>query len=402
MDSAIPSRFIGLDIHKHYLVAVGVNSDQEHIFGPHTVQLTHLEAWVKKHLTAQDALVMEMSTNSFELYDELAPHVQSVTLVHPPHVALITRAQVKTDKKAAEILAQLYAAGLLPSVWVPPVEIRELRALVAHRMKMVRLSTQAKNRLHSVLHRYHILPPEGQVFTNEKRDWWLDLPLSKLEKARIESDWETLVFAQAQIERMEENMTDFAAQDERMSFLIQLPGFGLVVAITVLAAIGDITRFPSASQLVGYAGFGTNVHDSGMTHKTGRITKAGRRDLRSAMVQAARAAVKFSSKWQTELEKREGRLGYQKAIVAIARKLLVVVWHVLTKEEADRFAVPEKVAGKLMLHAFRLGKTRRPERQLSAEYVRQQMDNLGIDVKSFEMGRRTVVLPPSKVRMASD
>ena len=104
----------------------------------------------------------------------------------------------------------------------------------------------------------------------------------------VASDWETLAFAQSQIERMEDSLADFAAQDEQVLFLLQLPGFGLVVALTVLAAIGDIRRFPSASQLVGYAGLGTRVHDSGLTHHVGRITKAGRRDLRAALVQAAR------------------------------------------------------------------------------------------------------------------
>ena len=105
-----------------------------------------------------------MTTNAFQLYDDLLPHVHSVTIVHPPHVALITRAQVMTDKIAARILAKLHAVGLLPPVWVPPAEVRDHRALVAQRSKMVRLSTQAKNRLHAVLHRHHLLPPEGKPF----------------------------------------------------------------------------------------------------------------------------------------------------------------------------------------------------------------------------------------------
>ena len=394
MASATPSRFIGLDIHKHYLVAIGVDARQEQVFGPHTVQLARLEGWVKKHLIQGDALVMEMSTNSFELYDELIPYVHSVTLVHPPHVALIVRAQVKTDKKAALTLAQLHAAGLLPGIWVPPVEIRELRALVAQRMKMVRLSTQAKNRLHSTLHRHHIPLPEGEAFTEGQRQWWHNLPISKLEQARVASDWETLTFAQGQIERTEDSLADFAAQDEQVLFLLQLPGFGLVVALTVLAAIGDIERFPSASQLVGYAGLGTRVHGSGLTHHTGRITKAGRRDLRAALVQAARVAVKFNAKWRAELEKKEARMGYQKAIVAIARKLLVAVWHVWTKKTADRFAEPKKVAAKLIVHAHNLRRGRRPDGQTAAEYVSQQLERLGLQVQSFRMGKRTVILPP--------
>ncbi len=201
MSTATPTRFIGLDIHKHYLVATGVNAEKEVVFGPHTVQLSRLEEWVQKHLHPSDALVMEMSTNSFQLYDELVPFVHSIILVHPPHVALIVKAQVKTDKKAALTLAQLHAAGLLTGIWVPPTEVRELRAMIAHRSKMVRLSTQAKNRLHTLLQRKHILPPEGDLFIEDRHGWWDELSLLPLEKARVESDWETLRFAQQQSER---------------------------------------------------------------------------------------------------------------------------------------------------------------------------------------------------------
>lgn len=401
MSATTPIRFIGLDIHKHYLVAIGVNAHQEQVFGPHTVQFSRLSDWCKKHLTQQDALVMEMSTNSFELHDELLPFVHSVTLIHPPNVALIVKAQVKTDKKAALILTQLHAAGLLPAVWVPPVEIRELRGLIAHRMKMVRLSTQAKNRLHSLLHRYHIQPPEGDPFSENNRDWWKERCVSPLEKVRLESNLETLAFAEKQKGLMESGLADFAAVDERFPFLMQLPGFGLVVAMAVLAAIGDIARFPSAGDLVGYAGMGTRVHDSGLTHHTGRITKSGRRDLRTAMVQAARIATKTSEHWKKELEHKEVRMGYQKAIVAIARKLLVAVWHVLTERTADRFAEPERVARKFYVHAYNIGCKRRSNGQTAAEFIQQNMDLLGIQVESFKVGRRTVIISTSKEKAAA-
>ena len=173
------SRFIGLDGHKHYLVAAGVDPDQQVVLAPQRVALSHLAAWRAQHLGPQDAVVLEMSTNSFELYDELVGHVHSVTLVHPPHVALITQAQVKTDRKAALSLAKLHAAGLLTAVWVPSAEGRDLRALVAQRTKMVRLATQAKNRLHSLLHRRNLgLPPNGGMLGREKRSWWSQLRLT--------------------------------------------------------------------------------------------------------------------------------------------------------------------------------------------------------------------------------
>ncbi len=112
--------------------------------------------------------------------------------------------------------------------------------------------------------------------------------------------------------------------------LVQISGIGYLTAITILAAIGDISRFPSAKQLVGYAGLGARVHDSGVSHTTGRITKTGRRDLRRAMVDAANQAIRHHPHWVDFYEKRQSHLGRSKTVVAVARKLLVAVWHVLT------------------------------------------------------------------------
>ena len=108
--TALPiRRWIGLDVHKHYLVAIGVDKDKNQVFGPMRVEYPRLDAWIKKHLTKQDAVVLEMTTNTYAVYDILKPIVDSVTVVHPPHVALIVRVQVKTDKKSAQTLAQLHA-----------------------------------------------------------------------------------------------------------------------------------------------------------------------------------------------------------------------------------------------------------------------------------------------------
>ncbi|MGD8625849.1 MAG: IS110 family transposase, partial [Anaerolineae bacterium] len=122
-----PDRFVGLDVHKHYLVAAAVDLDKNEVLTPRRVMLARLDTWVRKTLTPGDAVVLEMTTNAFQLYDDLLPYVHSVTIVHPPHVTLITRAQVMTDKIAARILARLHAVGLLPSVWVPPPEVRDHR-----------------------------------------------------------------------------------------------------------------------------------------------------------------------------------------------------------------------------------------------------------------------------------
>jgi transposase len=399
-NSASPQRFIGLDIHKHYLIAIAVNPAGEQIGGPWRAELLDLDAWAKRHLTRQDAVALEMSTNTWTIYEELKPLVLSLTVVHPPHVALIVRAQVKTDQRAALALAQLHAKNLLPALWVPPEPVREQRATLAQRTKFVRLSTQAKNRLHAALQRHHLALPDGSPFAAANRDWWLKLPVSVSEKARLQSDLETLAFAEQQIARLTTALTAEAAQDERLPLVLQLPGCGVINSLTVLAAIGDIRRFETAKHLVGYAGLGARVHDSGQLHRTGRITKAGRRDLRAAVVEAAQTAANTHPHWQAELARLEPRLGRNKAIVAIARKLLVVVWHVLTHGEADRFADPELVARKLLAHAEHLGKNGRPAGQTAGAYVRNQLDRLGLgaELTHIQRGRKQrVLMPPATV-----
>jgi transposase len=391
-------RYIGLDVHKHYLIAVGVDEELNVVLPVRRVEFSYLAAWMKKTLTKQDEVVLEMTTNTWQLYDELCEYAGSVLVVHPPHVALITRSQVMNDKIAALILARLLAKGLLVGVWVPPQEVRELRGLVAQRKKMTGLATQAKNRLHAVLQRHHLAPPEGNPFQAAQSAWWLALPLGKLEQVNVQSDLETLRFAESQRDRLTSMMEEIASQEEQVTRLLHLPGFGVVTAVTVWAAIGDIQRFADPQHLVGYAGLGTRVHDSGMSSRSGRITKAGRRDLRVVLIEAAQVAANSHPHWKAELARLQPRLGRNKAIVAIARKLLVAVWYILAQHKTDRFAQPEAIAQKLLKFAYQLGKENRPAGQSAAQFVRQRLDalQLGQELTTIAWGsKKPIPLPPS-------
>ena len=396
-------RYIGLDVHKHYLVALGVDADLNVVLPMRRVEFSYLESWMKKNLTKQDEVVLEMTTNTWQLYDELSEYAGSVLVVHPPHVALITRSQVMNDKIAASILARLLAKGLLVGIWVPPQEVRELRGLVAQRQKMTRLATQAKNRLHAVIQRHHLKPPAGNPFSKANNAWWEKLSLGKLEKMNMQSDLETLQFAEGQEERVEKEMTLIAAEDENIGRLLHISGFGVITAVTVYAAIGNIARFEDAKHLVGYAGLGARVHDSGMTTRTGKITKAGRRDLRVAMVEAAHVAANHHPHWKAELARLQPRLGYNKAIVAIARKLLITVWYVL-QGKADKFAEPQAVAQKMLKFAYEVGKANR-NGKTAAQFARERLDKLqmGADLSSIPWGaKKPILLPPSKLLLKEE
>jgi transposase len=394
------TRFIGMDIHKHFMVAVGVDKEQNQIFGPERVTWGQFDEWIEKKLSPADSIAIEMTTNTWEVYDALSPHVYSVAVVHPPAVSMIVKAQVKTDKKAALTLAQLLAAGLLVSIWVPDPFTRDMRALVAQRRKMSILGAQAKNRLHSALHRHHIIPPSSyELFRPYLRSWWSEQNFPPLEKLRVQSDLETLTFANKQKQILEECLAKETVEDARIPLLVQLPGIGLTSAITLLSAIGTIARFPEARFLVGYAGLGVRVHDSGESRTTGRITKSGRRDLRCTMVDAANHAVQHHPFWKKELERLEPRLGRSKAVVAVARKMLIAVWHILTKEIVDRRADPRSVACSLFAHAYRVKVRNLPDGLSAKAWTRLQMDKLGIgaEIQQIPWGTKQVKLPPSKL-----
>jgi len=191
-----------------------------------------------------------VTTNTWQLYDELVEYAASVMVVHPPHVALITRSQVMNDRIAASILARLLAKGLLVGIWVPPQEVREMRGLVAQRRKMTNLATQAKNRLQAVLQRHHLVAPEGNLFGASNQDWWQSLLIGKLEQLNLQSDLETLQFAEKQVDHMTEIMAGMAVEQEPIGRLLHLAGFGVVTAVTVaIAAAPRVDPVPAATAL---------------------------------------------------------------------------------------------------------------------------------------------------------
>jgi transposase len=147
-----------------------------------------------------------------------------------------------------------------------------------------------------------------------------------------------------------------------MVFLMQIPGYGLLTSMILLAAVGDISRFSHPKKLVGYAGLGAGVHDSGKKHQEKAITKAGRKELRWALVQAAWGAVRSDPFWQAQYQRLTKVKHPNKAIpdeageafVAIARRLLVSAWHILTKREPYRHFDEESIAYKMLIWSWQM------------------------------------------------
>lgn len=160
--SSRATRFVALDVHRQYLVVGAVDTQQQVVLSPRRFGFAAFTEWASVHLTHADAVVLEATANAWLLYDQLQPLVTEVVVAHPQAVKLIAAARVKTDSRDTIKLASLLAANLIPAVWVPTPEVRELRALVTHQKRLVKPRTQAAHRLHSVLHRHNLDPPPGQ------------------------------------------------------------------------------------------------------------------------------------------------------------------------------------------------------------------------------------------------
>ncbi len=224
--------------------------------------------------------------------------------------------------------------------------------------------------------------------------WWdAQVSISALEKMQIRQELglldEIKKLQTAVNEELEKQSTDELWGKQALQ-LMQLPGVGVIVAMTVLSAIGDISRFEDAKHLVGYAGIGAGVHDSGKTHKEKHITKKGRKELRWIMVEAAWRAVRMSPYWKDQYEKHLRRMRKPtQAIVAIARKLLVAIWHVLTKEETDVHASEDDLAYKMLLLSWSLNENVRMGLTYK-QFAKYALMKLGIENDITRFVRREV------------
>jgi transposase len=385
------ARYLAFDIHREYILVGGQNEDQEWVLTPRRVSIAKFPEWAKKNLREGDIVILETTTNVWETYDIVAPLVSRVLVANASAMGEIVGARVKTDKEDIKRLLRALIGGIVPEVWVPPMQVRELRGFISYRNRLVSTGAMVRNRLQSLLHKHNLMVAEEGILDET---WWdAQTSVSALEKMQIRQELVML----AEIEKHK------AAVDEELARqftgerwgpqavrLVQLPGVGVIIAMTVLSAIGDISRFESAKKLVGYAGLGAGVHDSGKTHKEKKITKKGRKELRWAMVEAAWRAVGMSPFWKAEYEKYLRRLRKpNQAIVVIARKLLVAIWHVLSKEETDEHASEEDLAYKMLLLSWSLSEQAR-QGLTYKQFAKHALMKLGVEKDITRIVRKDV------------
>jgi transposase len=373
-------RYVALDIHKHYCVIAGVDREGRAVLQPVRVEHADLEGWLQKNLRTTDHVVIESTTNAWHVYDLLSPLVEQVVVANPIQVKQIARARVKTDIRDTFILARLLAANLVPEVWVPPAHVREMRQLLSQRRQLVETHTQILNRMHSVAHRHHLHHPAGKRFNEKTTGWQKDKRLSTLEQFQLELEMENRMYIEKQISRIGKEVAKMSHQKpwaQSMTYLMQLPGFGVITGMTILAAMGEVQRFETARHLASYSGLTPGLEQSGTKYREKGITKEGRKELRWAMVEAAQRAVKSDPVWKTRFQEMQKRMHRNQAIVAVARRLLELVWYVLTRRQPYRHFSQERIAYKYLTWAWQMDEQAR-DGLTRQQFARYYLMRLGI------------------------
>lgn len=399
-NTSLSRRYVALDIHKHYCVVAAVNREGQVKLQPVRVEHQDLEGWLKKNLCGSDHVVIESTTNAWHVYDLLEPLAEQVLVANPIKVKQIACARVKTDIRDTLILARLLAANLVPVVWVPPQHIRQMRQLLSQRRQMVETHTQILNRMHSAAHRHHLKHERGKRFNEKTTAWQKDESLSQIEQFQLALEMENRAYIEQQIGRITEKVSKMSHQKpwaESMTYLMQLPGFGVITTMTVLAAIGDIGRFERPAKLASYSGLTPGLEQSGTRNRGKGITKEGRRELRWALVEAAQMAVKSDPLLKRRFQELQHRMHRNQAIVAIAHHLLELVWYVLTRREPYRHFSEEKIAYKYLTWAWRMSDDARAglTRQQFARYYLMRL-GIGHDLT------RVALDPKHPRRLASE
>jgi transposase len=257
----------------------------------------------------------------------------------------------KTDKIDARVLAVLSERDLVPQIWLPDPGVRCLREQARFRMHLVNHKSTLKNRIHSTLITFGHPCPVTDLFGVAGRQLLDRLALPQPWRGTVDASIELIDHLERQIATINQELRAGGADHPYIPLLLTVPGIGWVLAFTIAAEIGDITRFPSAKKLCGYTGLCPRVIQSGDRDRRGPLTKQGPKYLRWAMLEATMHALRhpvYTERYQRNKKRLGKQRGAKVAQIDVARKLTEAIWHMLTRNEP--FAPTTAAAGA----AFRL------------------------------------------------
>lgn len=337
----------GLDAHKRFIQVCQVGPEGKRRQDFQIAATASAISTFAEKLGPDDQVVLEATFHTWAIWSLLVPHAGRVAVANPMQVRAIAHARVKTDKIDAHILAQLLRLNFIPEVEMPDEETWALRELVSHRRFLGKQRVALRNRIRSLVDSRLFQCPFTELLGPAGRRWLAGQQFSVEERLCLESALRLQDEVTEQLERVDEELRAKAAEALEAKLLMTIPGINVAVAMGLVSCIGDVHRFPSPNQLTSYFGLVPRVYQSADKCYHGGITKAGRSHGRWLAIEAAQSLSLSQSPLTATYHRVRGKSGHNVAVTALARKLVVLAWHLLTKGEPYRYAPVARTRHKL-------------------------------------------------------
>ena len=336
-----PNTCIGVDLHKKTCYVTIMNRDGK--IKKQTEISTEADKVSKLFKRYPDVPVaVESTMNWIPFYENLESLGCKVLLSNPLQTKAIAHARIKNDKVDSRVLADLLRTNLLPTAYIQPRKIRDLKEIIRERSNFVEMRTKIKNKIHSVLFKTNSRHEFTNLYGKAGMDWLNGLDLRDIYRQELDRYLETLKHLNEQVDKISEIIENTAKLDFDCKLLMTIPGISFYSALMIKSEIGDISRFKSASKLCSYAGLIPSTYASADKVRHGRITKRGSKWLRKALINAVTSGSRNHNRIGAFYKKLKKSKGTGKAKVAAGRKLCTIIFVILTDQVPFRNFAPIK------------------------------------------------------------
>jgi transposase len=324
--------YIGIDLHREYFVAHAENEHGDKLLSKKyensSESVTELVSQFE-----EVKVVVEATRNWMWLISALEDEGCDVTMAHPFRTKAIAAAKIKTDSIDAQTLCQLLRAGLIPQSYISTKEEQGHRELVRGRISLVRDRTLLKNRIKAILGKENLNFSGSDLFGKTGREWLKAQSLPESAEMMANIYLQMIDNADWQVGQVDKTINEKSSSLPQVTLLTSIPGIGSTTAFLLASEIGNIQRFNSHKKFASYFGLVPSLSQSGNHAHYGRITKVGNPYVRWALVQTAHRIIRMEPEWEKFAKRIMYRSGKKKAIVAVARKLAVLVYTVLKRQQ---------------------------------------------------------------------
>lgn len=320
------TRHIGIDLHRNkFTCCLRVENGRSYLS---QWKLEDLPRFVKK-LRSTDEVAVEVTGNTRLFHDAVAPHVARVAAVDANQFRVISHSVKKTDPNDARNLALYLSKGLLPEVRMKEKTQAQIASLTQTRDTLVKLRTALKNKVNNILSAHGINLEREALSSEKKLNEVLAMQFDPMIRIELKVIVEEIRSLNQSIAELEKTITEEGQKLQGHKNLTSIKGIGPLTGSILLSVIGDIHDFADEGKLAAYFGIVPRVSNSNQTERSGRITKRGSKIGRTALVQCGLIAQRYSPYLKQFYEKTKARRGTGKAIIALARKLLGIIYRTL-------------------------------------------------------------------------